>query len=68
MMGKAEEKGPLGRPRSRWQDNIKMKLKLREWKGVDWIDLVQDGGRWRTVVKMLTNIWVLYNMGKSLTS
>jgi hypothetical protein len=34
-MGKVEGKGALGRPRSRWQDYIKMNLKLREWKGVD---------------------------------
>jgi hypothetical protein len=47
MKGKAEEKGPLGRPRSRWQDNVKMNLKLREWKGVDWIDLVQVGASGR---------------------
>jgi hypothetical protein len=39
-VGEAKGKGTLGRPRSRWQVNIKMSLKLREGKGVDWIDLV----------------------------
>ena len=45
-MEEAKEKGTIGRPRSRWQDNIKTNLKLREGKGVDWIDLVQDGDKW----------------------
>jgi len=47
---------------------LEMKLKLREWKGVYWIDLFQFEGKWRAVVKMVMNFWVPYNVGNSLTS
>jgi hypothetical protein len=42
LVRKPEEKRPLGRPRRRWQDNIKMDLREIEWDGTDWIDLAQD--------------------------
>jgi hypothetical protein len=42
LVRKSEGKRPLGRPRSRWVDNIKMDLKEIEWDSMDWIDLVQD--------------------------
>jgi hypothetical protein len=42
MVGKPEGKRPLGRPRCRWVDNIKMDLRERGWDDVDWIDLAQD--------------------------
>jgi hypothetical protein len=42
LVGKPEENTPLGRPRRRWMDNIKMHLKDRSWGGVEWIDLAQD--------------------------
>jgi hypothetical protein len=42
LVGKPEEKRPLGRPRRRWEDNIKMNLGEVEWGGMDWIDLAQD--------------------------
>jgi hypothetical protein len=41
-VGKPEGKRPLGRPRRRWVDNIKMDLREIEWDSVDWIDLAQD--------------------------
>jgi hypothetical protein len=41
-MGKPEGRGPLGRPKRRWVDNIKMDLGEIEWDGMDWIDLAQD--------------------------
>jgi hypothetical protein len=44
FMGKPEGKRPLGRPRCRWEDNIKMD---RRQDGVDWIHLAQDGDQWR---------------------
>jgi hypothetical protein len=44
LVGKREEKRPLGRPRRRWVGNIKMDLRER-WGGRDWIDLVQDKGQ-----------------------
>jgi hypothetical protein len=41
-VGKPEEKKPLGRPRRRWEDNIKMDLREIGWGGMDFIDLAQD--------------------------
>jgi hypothetical protein len=42
MVGKPEGKRPLGRPRHRWVNNIRMDLVEIGWNGVDWIDMVQD--------------------------
>jgi hypothetical protein len=42
LVGKAEGKRPLERPRCRWEDNIKMDLKEKRWGGMDWIHLAQD--------------------------
>ena len=46
---KPEAERPIGRPRHRWEDNIKMDLQEVGW-GINWIDLAQDRDRWRTVV------------------
>jgi hypothetical protein len=45
--GKAGRKEPLGRPRRRWVDNIKMDLREIGWDGMDWISVAQDRGQWR---------------------
>jgi hypothetical protein len=58
LVGKPEGKRPLGRPRRRWEDNIKMDLKEVGCGGLDWIDLAQDGDRWRAVVNQVMNLWV----------
>jgi hypothetical protein len=42
FVGKPEGRRPLGRPRCRWVDNIKMDLREIGWDGVDWVDLAQD--------------------------
>jgi hypothetical protein len=42
LVGKPEGKKPLGRPRCRWVDNIKIDLRETKWDGMDWIDLAQD--------------------------
>jgi hypothetical protein len=42
LVGKPEVRSPLGRPRCRWVDNIKMDLREIGWNGIDWIDLAQD--------------------------
>jgi hypothetical protein len=55
---KPEEKRPLGRPRSRWEDNIKMDLQEVGCGGMDWIELAQDRDRWRALVTALMNLWV----------
>jgi hypothetical protein len=55
LMGKSEGKRPLGRPRRRWEDNIKMDIQEVECGGMDWIELTQDRGSWRALVKAVMN-------------
>jgi hypothetical protein len=50
LVGKPEEKRPLGRPRHRWEDNIKMDLQEAEGDREDWMELAQDRDRWRALV------------------
>ena len=57
-MGKPEGKGPLGRPRRRWEDNIKMDLQEVEIGCGDWMELVQDTDRWRALVSTVMNFRV----------
>jgi hypothetical protein len=58
LVGKPEDKRPLGRPRRRWEDNIKMWLQEVACEGIDWIDLAQDRDRWRTLVNAVMNLRV----------
>ena len=58
LVGKAEVKRPLGRPRRRWEDNIKMDLQEVGCGGMDWIKLAQDRDRWRTLVIRVMNFRV----------
>jgi hypothetical protein len=58
LVGKPEGKRPLGRPRRRWVDNIRMDLGGVGWGDVDWIDLSQDRNRWRAVVNSVLNLRV----------
>ena len=58
LVGKAEGKRPLGRPRSRWVDNIRMDLQEVGCGYVDWIGLAQDRDRWRTLVSAVMNLRV----------
>jgi hypothetical protein len=58
VVGKPEEKTPLGRPRRRWEDNIKMDHRDIGWGGVDWIDLAQDRDQWRALVSTVMNLRV----------
>jgi hypothetical protein len=60
-VGKPEGKRPLGRPRRRWVDNIKMDLREIGWDGVDWIELAQDRDQWRALVNTVMNLKVPYN-------
>jgi hypothetical protein len=57
-VGKPEVKRQLGRPRHRWQDNIKMDLHEVGCESMDWIDLAQDRDRWRALVKAVMDIRV----------
>jgi hypothetical protein len=58
LVGKPEGKRPLGRPRRRWEDNIKMDLREIGWGGIGWINLAQDRDRWRSPVNVLLNLRV----------
>jgi hypothetical protein len=58
LVGKPEGKRPLGRPRRRWKDNIKMDLKEIGWDGVDWFNIAQDRGQWRALVNTVLNLRV----------
>jgi len=56
--GKLEGERPLGRPRRRWEDNIKMDLQEVKCGGLDWIELAQDRDRWRALVNVVMNLRV----------
>jgi hypothetical protein len=58
LVGKSEEKKPLGRPRHRWVDNIRIDLLEIRWGGVDWIGLAQDRDKWRALVNAVMNLRV----------
>jgi hypothetical protein len=58
LVGKTEGKRPLGRPRRRWVDNIKMDLRELGWDCVDCIDLAQDRDQCRTLVNTVVNFRV----------
>jgi hypothetical protein len=58
LMGKPEGRRPLGRPRRKWSDNIRMDLVEVGWGEVDWIGLAQDRDRWRALVNSVLNLRV----------
>jgi hypothetical protein len=58
LVEKPEGKSPLERPRSRWEDNIKMDFREVGWRGMGCIDLAQDSDKWRTVVNAVINLRV----------
>jgi hypothetical protein len=58
LLGKLEGNRPLGRPRRRWEDNIKVDLQEVGCEGMDWIVVAQDKDRWRGLVNVLMNLRV----------
>jgi hypothetical protein len=56
LVGKPEEKRPLGRPRCRWVDNIRMDLGEVVWGDVYWIGLAQDRNRWGALLNLVLNL------------
>ena len=56
LVGKPEGKRPLGRPRRRWEDNIKTHIQEVGCGGMDWIDLAQDRDSWRALVNAIRNL------------
>jgi hypothetical protein len=59
LVGKPEGKRPLGRPGHRWEDNIRMELQEVGCGGMVWIELAKDRDRWRALVNVVMNLWVL---------
>jgi hypothetical protein len=58
LVGKPDRKSPLGRPRHRWLDNIRMDFGELGWGDVDWIRLAKDRNRWRAVVNSVLKLRV----------
>jgi hypothetical protein len=56
VKGKVLVRKPQGRPRHRWENNIKMDLREIGWGGMDWIDLAQDKNQWTALVKTVMNL------------
>jgi hypothetical protein len=67
LLGRPEGRRPLGKPRRRWEEYIKMDLQ-DVLCGMDWIELAQDGDRWRTLVNAVMILRVPQNVGNFLTS
>ena len=57
-MGNPERKIPIGRPRCRWENNIKIDLQEVESRSIDWIDMAQDKDRWRALANAVMNFRV----------
>jgi hypothetical protein len=65
-VGKPERRRPLGRPRRRWVDNIKMDLREIGWDSMDWIDLAQARDQWRVLENTIMNrLWRGRRRGQS---
>ena len=58
LVGKPEGRRPLGRPKPRWEDNIKMDLQEVGCGGTDWIELAKDSDRWRRLLSAVLSLWV----------
>jgi hypothetical protein len=56
LVGKSEGKRPLGRPRNRWEDNMKFDFQEAGCGNVDWIELAQDRDRWRALVTAIMDL------------
>jgi hypothetical protein len=58
LVGILEGKRALRRPKRRWVDSSKMNLREIGWDGMDWIELPQNGDKWRALVNAIMNLWV----------
>jgi hypothetical protein len=66
LVGKPEGKRPLGRPRRRGEDNIRMYLRETGWKGVEWMHMAQDRDQWRAFVNTVMKLRVPYKAANLL--
>jgi hypothetical protein len=57
-VGKPEDKRPLGRPRRRWEDNIRTGLRELGWEDVDWMYRAQDRDQWLALLNTVMNLGV----------
>jgi hypothetical protein len=58
LVGRPEGRRPLGRPRHRWEDNIKIDLTERGFDGANWIQVAQHRVQWQAFMNMAMNLWV----------
>jgi hypothetical protein len=65
-VARPEAKRPLGRPKRRWVDNIKMDFREIGWNGMNWIELAQDRDQWKALVNTVMNVRVPKNAGEVL--
>ena len=68
LVGKPEGRRPLGRPRRKWEDNIRMDLREVGCGCADWMELAQDRDRWRALVSAVMSLRVPKNAGNFLTN
>jgi hypothetical protein len=68
LEGKLQGKRPMGRPRHRWEANIKMDLQKMGCCGMDWIELAEDREKWRVLVNAVMSLRVTYDARNFLTS
>jgi hypothetical protein len=66
LVGNPGEKRPLGRPRHKWKDNMKMDLQEVGWGGIGWIDLAQDRDSWWVLMNMVLK--ALYDPGEACST
>jgi hypothetical protein len=68
LEGKPEGKRPPGRPRHRWENNIKMDAQEVGCEVTDWFKLAQKRQRWQALANVVLNLWVPQNVGNFLTN